>query len=241
MSNIPLKTSKVCYSYTMVSIILPTYNGAKYIRESIQSCLNQTHKDIELIIINDCSTDNTKDIISSFNDKRIVYIENEKNLGIAESLNKGFRNSKGNHLTWTSDDNYYDKTAIQEMLNQNCDFVYANYTIINGKKVFLGDSLDYKNNIGGCFLYTREVYEKTGDFKKEHLLAEDYEYWLRVRENFKMKKINKFLYFYRLHEDSLTGKNKQYKIAKTAYNASKPYVSILGRIYQFLKMIYYRI
>ncbi len=234
----------------MISIILPTYNGGKYIRKSIQSCLNQTHQDIELIIINDCSTDNTKNIVSSFNDKRIVYIENEKNLGIAESLNKGFANSKGDYLTWTSDDNYYKENAIQEMLNDinGYDFVYANFNIIDEndkfqKEIIVGNphSLNFKNRIGACFLYTKEVYQKIGDFRKEHLYAEDYEYWLRVRKEFKMKRINKNLYSYRLHSESLTGKNKKKKIAKAAYHASKQYVCLLGKIYQYLKMIYHSI
>jgi len=70
-----------------VSIVLPTYNGAKYIRQSIDSCLNQTYKNIELIIVNDGSTDGTPEIIRSYEDGRIKYLTHEKNKGLPHALN----------------------------------------------------------------------------------------------------------------------------------------------------------
>lgn len=234
-----------------VSIVLPTYNGSKYLKQAIESCLGQTHKNIELIIVNDCSTDNTRDIIASFDDNRIIYLENKENLGIANALNKGFGQVTGQYLTWTSDDNYYHENAIEAMLNNihDADFVYAGYKILDGDNNLIKEiparplwKMDFKNIIGACFLYKREVYEKTGEFKKELFLAEDYEYWLRVRQNFRIKPIDQILYSYRLHKNSLSGKNKkQGRVAKAAYAASKPYVSLLGKIYQYFKMIYYSV
>jgi GT2 family glycosyltransferase len=73
-------------------------------------------------------------------------------------------------------------------------------------------ALDVDNCIGGCFLYRRQVYEAVGDFHEEAFLAEDYEYWLRVREKFRMKKLDQALYYYRTHEESLTGKHKEPKV-----------------------------
>ena len=99
-----------------VSIILPTYNGAKYLRESIDSCLSQTHKNIELIIVDDCSTDQTSQIIKPYQDARIRYIRNEKNMRLPRSLNIGFALATGEYLTWTSDDNQFLPHAIETML-----------------------------------------------------------------------------------------------------------------------------
>src|SRR5258708_28767526 len=100
-----------------VSIVLPSYNGASYLKQSIDSCLAQTHKNIELIIVNDGSYDDTEKIVKSYNDLRITYLKSTLTRGISASLNKGFSKATGEYLTWTSDDNYYVPTAIEKMFN----------------------------------------------------------------------------------------------------------------------------
>ncbi|PCO95200.1 hypothetical protein CQA15_03005 [Klebsiella pneumoniae] len=82
-------------STPLVSVILPAFNAEMFLRESISSILNQSLKNIELVIINDGSTDSTEDIIKSFSDNRIVYLKNTINLGIIKTLNKGIDNAKG--------------------------------------------------------------------------------------------------------------------------------------------------
>src|SRR5436190_21740360 len=90
-----------------VSIVLPTYNRAKYLKLSIDSCLIQTFKDFELIIVDDCSKDETPQTIKSYTDPRIRYHRNESNQRLPRSLNIGFSLAKGEYLTWTSDDNFF--------------------------------------------------------------------------------------------------------------------------------------
>jgi len=212
-----------------VSIVLPTYNGARYIRQSIESCLVQTHHNIELVIIDDCSTDNTPDIIKSYNDNRIKYIKHEKNRGLPNSLNTGFANVSGEYLTWTSDDNCYSKYAIEKMLSfmlsKNSSFVYCDfyrYNDINPSHrefVRLSETSNVENNngIGACFLYTRKVMDTIGAYDPEMVLAEDYDYWIRVSKRFQMSHLNEPLYFYRTHEKSLTSRFiKNYDIQITA-------------------------
>ena len=80
------------------SILMPVYNEEKYLKQAIESILNQTFKDFEFLIINDGSTDNTKKIIQSYQDKRIIYIENEKNLKLIKTLNKGLNLAKGKYI-----------------------------------------------------------------------------------------------------------------------------------------------
>lgn len=197
-----------------VSIVLPTYNGAKYIRQSIDSCLNQTYSNIELVIVDDCSTDNTAEIVRSYTDERIRYIRNETNLRLPCSLNVGFKNSTGEYLTWTSDDNFYDKEAIMGMLtflkNNNADFVYCDYF------VFENDSLEDKRNgegsysdislhncVGACFLYSRNVKQVIGEYDPDMELLEDYDYWVRVSKKFTLNHIKEAFYYYRFHPKSL--------------------------------------
>ncbi|MDD5008123.1 MAG: glycosyltransferase [Syntrophorhabdaceae bacterium] len=199
-----------------ISIVLPTYNGTRFLHESIASCLDQSCKDIELIIVDDCSTEDVSRITGRFNDERMRLIRNESNLGLPGALNEGFRVAAGDYLTWTSDDNYYAQGAIEAMrdrLDENpaIDFVYCNYTFIDndgrlGESIRTGvpGELDSSNCIGPCFLYRRRVYEVVGDYDRNCSLAEDYDYWLRVRKRFSMEKIDEDLYFFRLHGSSLT-------------------------------------
>ena len=115
-----------------VSIVLPTYNGAsKDLRKSIDSCLAQSFRNFELIIVDDCSSDRTPELIQSYTDPRIKYIRNEQNSRLPKSLNIGFKASRGRYLTWTSDDNFYLPETIEKLLavlkSKQADFVYADY------------------------------------------------------------------------------------------------------------------
>jgi glycosyltransferase involved in cell wall biosynthesis len=232
-----------------VSIVLPTYNGAAFIKQSIESCLAQTYQNIELIIVNDGSTDNTLEQIESFNNHRIILIKQDKNQGHIAALNKGFSVSSGDLLTWTSDDNYYALNAIAVMAEElnkhkDIDFVYSKYQVINpkGEPLRIGrfedpDYLDIDNCIGGCFLYRRKVYEAVGDFNPEAFLAEDYEYWLRVRQKFGMKKIDAVLYYYREHDKSLTGVHKEQKVAAQVQKVRNRFIPLWKRAGRKLKKI----
>jgi len=226
----------------LVSIILPTYNGSSYIKESIKSCLEQTYPHIELIIIDDGSTDNTAQKIQLFNDPRLKYIHLDQNQGHIAALNKGFAEAKGAYLTWTSDDNYYDTNAIQMMLEEltasKVDFVYTKYFVIDEMGTIRRKGrtekpsyLDIDNCVGGCFLYTRRVYETVGDFNKEAFLAEDYEYWLRVRAKFKMKKMDAALYYYRDHLKSLTGVHKEERVQEQVQKIRSRFLPYWKKLY----------
>ena len=124
-------------STDLISIVLPIYNGEKYMRESIESIIMQSYQNWELIIVNDCSTDNTAEIANEYvkKDKRIKYYKNDKNMRLPRTLNRGFSLSKGDYLTWTSDDNLFKQGAFEKMVdalkNNNADFVYASYETID--------------------------------------------------------------------------------------------------------------
>lgn len=216
-----------------ISIVLPTYNGSKYIRTSIESCLNQTHKNIELIIVDDASIDTTPEIISSYTDKRIRYVRNKENMKLPRTLNVGFAHANGEFLTWTSDDNYYEPDAIKTMLSVLCtysqfEFVYAGqYAIDENDSILRHDhvrpirSLKVSNPVGGCFLYTRKVAETIGKYNPDAFLAEDLDYWIRVSRHFHMVSLRRPLYYYRYHKDSLTSKYALGEVSKVAGSIRK--------------------
>lgn len=204
----------------LVTIVLPTRNRAELLPHALRSILGQTYENLELIIVDDCSSDDTARVVESFKDTRIKYTKNATNVGLPNSLNIGFSLSTGRYLTWTSDDNMYAETAIKKMANllqaRNCDFVYADYyrfSRLDGKSgkaadvhlEKLSDQLDLKkgNQVGGCFLYTREIYREVGSYDPQLSLVEDYDYFIRISRRFKMCHLPEALYYFRRDEITL--------------------------------------
>lgn len=203
----------------LVSIVLPVYNGANFLEESVSSCLKQSYQNIELIIVDDASEDESLDIAFSFkkNDSRVSIIKNNKNLKLPASLNVGFEKAKGDFLTWTSHDNMYKENAIEVMVDRiqkdMSDMVYAGYDLFDKdglayhSRVSLPEPyfIFFLNPFGACFLFTNEIFESLNGYDASLFLVEDYEFWLRAflgKKN--ISKIDKSLYFYRIHDNSLT-------------------------------------
>lgn len=203
----------------LVSIVLPTYKRAHVLPLAIRSVLAQTYPRWELVVVSDNSPDNTEEVVKSFDDPRIRYFRNDPNLRLPRTLNRGFSLAKGDYLTWTSDDNMLAPQAIARMVeilqSGEADFAFADYhefadTDADGrptdnKPVRLPDMPDMArgNSIGACFLYTRQVYERIGDYDPDLFLNEDYDYWMRIARQFRIHHIPELLYYFRRDEDSL--------------------------------------
>lgn len=203
----------------LVSIILPTYKRAHVLPLAIRSVLDQTYQNWELVVVSDNSPDHTEEVVKSFDDPRIRYYRNDPNLKLPRTLNRGFSLARGEYLTWTSDDNMLAPEAIARMVETlqagDADFVFADYyefadTDAEGqptdlKPVRLPDEPDMAkgNSIGACFMYTRRVYERIGDYDPELFLNEDYDYWMRIARQFRIQHIPELLYYFRRDEDSL--------------------------------------
>ncbi|MBR3584860.1 MAG: glycosyltransferase family 2 protein [Oscillospiraceae bacterium] len=208
----------------LISIVLPVYNGEKYLRQSIDSVLDQTYTNWELLIIDDGSTDASAQIAQEYaeRDSRILYHRNPENMRLPRTLNRGFSLTKGDCLTWTSDDNYYYPTALRTMydalIREGKEFAFASCDVINGegqiiesitvndsaKKVIVGG-----NPVGACFLYSRRVYETIGDYDPSMTLVEDFDYWQRICARFEPVCIPQKLYAYRWHDGALTSTMKK--------------------------------
>lgn len=203
---------------TSVSIVLPVYNGARYLTQALETCLAQSHDQLEVVVVDDASTDATPEIVEHFMraDRRVVGLRNPSNLRLPGALNVGFARARGALLTWTSHDNYLQPAAIEVLaryLNTwpEVDFVYSDYTRITA------DGVPYVqrtyppwrfrdwNVVGAYFLYRRAVYEATGDFRSELEFVEDYEYWVRVAKRFRLMRLHEpALYHYREHDESMS-------------------------------------
>src|SRR5690554_7062338 len=134
-----------------VSIIMPAFNAENYIARSIQSVLNQTYKDFELIIINDKSTDNTISIVNDFErkDQRIKVIDLKENQGVAQARNHGIKASTGRFIAFLDSDDLWhsDKLSkqIHFMLENNYAFSYTAYEIIDHKGMPYNNTSKYQN------------------------------------------------------------------------------------------------
>ncbi len=201
-----------------VTIVLPTYNRADLLPQALASCLAQTLDDLEVIVVDDGSTDRTADVVEAVcaRDPRVRPLRRPHE-GLVRALNVGFREARGRYLTWTSDDNLYDRDALAVMVgaleaHPDVGLVYADQRIIDAEGKVLHETsgvepetLDARaRGIGGCFLYRRAVYEAVGEYSEEDAFSEDYEYAMRIGRSFRLLRVPRVLYSYRLHPRSLT-------------------------------------
>ncbi len=210
-------------SLPLVSIVLPTFNGARWLDGAIDSCARQTYQNWELIVVDDASTDTTPQIIEEWQrrDSRIRGVRNAANRRVPGSLNRGFAEARGSYLTWTSDDNLFRPQAIgamAEFLDGNAEvgLVYTDLTFIDDSgrptssmRVPDPGALAFTNSVMACFMYRRGVYEQVGDYDAGFELVEDWDYWLRALEHFRLAPLHRDLYQYRFHEGSLTSTKRQ--------------------------------
>jgi glycosyltransferase involved in cell wall biosynthesis len=207
-------------SRPLISIVLPTYNGARYLRKSIDSCLSQTFGDFELIIIDDCSSDDTGSIADEYalRDQRVRVIHNAFNKKLPLSLNIGFEQARGVYHTWTSDDNYYAPEALATMVqaltdDTGTDLVYTDYYLVDeegrvfGKRKFndIHDGFTEWLGCGACFLYKAELFAANRGYNPGAFLIEDYDFFMRAYLQFNFRYLPRYdLYYYREHPSSLT-------------------------------------
>lgn len=179
----------------LVSIIMPSYNTANYIAESIQSVLAQSYKDWELIIVDDCSTDNTDEVVKPYlSDERIKYLKNEKNSGAAVSRNKALREAKGKWIAFLDSDDLWMQDKLKKQISfmekNDYHFSYTNYaeidtednrngiTVTGPKKITKTGFFNYC--WPGCLtvMYDRDIVGliQIADIKKNN----DYAMWLKV-------------------------------------------------------------
>jgi len=210
----------------LISIVLPVFNSEKFIFKSIKSILNQTYKHIELIIINDASTDNSEKIILKFKDKRIKYIKNKFNLGEQKTTNVGLKLCKGKYISIMHSDDIAHKNKIEEQTNylnknKNIFLVGTSYNIIdeNEKIIKIVNKKKTPKKINKKILKGKNIIcHPTIMFRKEKInyrskiyYCPDLDLYLRlIKKNKKIAILNKVLLNYRVHFNQISI-SKKYK------------------------------
>lgn len=233
----------------LVSIIMPVYNSEKYIEDAVNSILKQTYNNWELIIVNDCSTDNSSKIINRFceNDSRIKVYHLEKNVGVSRARNYGIENSNGEYIAFLDSDDFWDekklKLQINFMLENNYDFTYTSYTLIdqNGKKIkdiFVAEDVNYfqllKGNIITCSTVILNK-KRIGDIRMPQIKHEDYATWLNISKNgFNAYGVKEPLVYYRKQDNSITANKLQSAVWTWNIYRRHQNLSLIKSLYYFI-------
>lgn len=204
-----------------VSIIMPAYNSGQFIGESIRSVLAQTYKDWELLIADDCSTDNTASIVAAFDDPRIHYQRNAHNMGAAQTRNNAIRQAKGRYIAFLDSDDLWTPDKLEKQIafmeTNGYAFTFADYQIINedgspqNKILHMPVSLSYhqylRNTAIGCLTVVIDR-QQTGDFLMPNIKSShDMALWLLImRRGFKAYAFPECVASYRLVSTSNTAK-----------------------------------
>ena len=233
-------------SNPLVTILMPVYNGSEYLNETIESILNQSFQDYELLIIDDCSTDNSVDIINFYNDKKINLIINNKNIGQSRTLNKGILRSKGKYISRIDQDDIYHEDKIRKQV----DHLVKNKTDILGSwsKIIDLDSntigfthhpCDYNKikdalPIGVVFTHSSVIFNKkkiigVGSYSDDFSITMDWELWIRsLKNNLTIESIPEYLVKIRQHPHQTTasqrGKINNYKEAIKLLSESRKFI-----------------
>jgi len=206
----------------MISVIMPVYNSEKYLKEAIESILNQSYKDFELIIINDGSTDDSAQIINLYKDNRIKLINNFENKGLVYSLNLGIEVSKGKYIARMDSDDICYKNRFQkqvEFMEKNTSAaVCGGNCKVFGENIKNGVMRKYMDptSIRYSLLFRCELVHPTVIMRKDVLIKNNYKYneedcgiedfslWQRISFNHEIYNMPKILLRYRIVNSSIT-------------------------------------
>ena len=207
-----------------VSIIIPTHNRARMLRDAIASVLDQSYQDFEIIVIDDGSTDDTQAVVACFRDARIDYSRNPKNLGESGSRNAGLARATGEYIGFVDDDDTWlpTKLTAQVELLDRCPKkvggVYTGYfridtasgatiaTVLPEKRGNVYADLRSYNWIGtpSTVLLRRECFDKAGQFDEQLKFGPDYDMWIRISRYYDFEIVNRPLVRYAVHPDRLS-------------------------------------
>ncbi|RTL01179.1 MAG: glycosyltransferase [Proteobacteria bacterium] len=222
----------------LVSIVVASYNNAKYLEECLESAANQTYINIEIIIADDCSTDNSREIIEKFivkyPNKKIVPVLHEKNIGACANLNIAILNyATGDFVKVIDSDDYLSLDAVEVLSKELCQnpnrpaFVYAKSLVfvndLNHKKSISHTSLEkevlsfkglyFRNYISACtVMFRRSVFVEVGGYDNGIYIG-DYYLWLRMAAKYQFSFVDKVVGFYNASNDNSISKNYEKMLA----------------------------
>ncbi len=211
-------------THPVVSVIIPTYNRSHLVQRAVKSVLAQTYDDFELIVVNDASTDKTKEVIRNFEDKRIIYICNEQNRGASAARNMGIISARGKYIALLDDDDEWLPEKLEKQIKRFQQVSDKVGLIYSGAKVRKGSAnttlktyfpkcrgnVRDKLLIGTtiCGLHTvlikKECFEEVGLFDELLTSCQDWDMWKRIAEHFEFDFVENVLSITYFHENQIS-------------------------------------
>lgn len=235
----------------LVSIITPMYNSEKFIEATIKSVIGQTYKNWEMIIVDDCSTDNSINIVKPYveNDSRIKYIRSESNKGVSNARNIALREAQGQFIAFLDSDDIWNEYKLEKqidfMIKKDCAISFTSYELMDennerlGKVIRVPSQVDYntllKGNVLGCLTVVVDKSKLDFGIKMSGVRHEDYVLWLSIlKKGHIAYGINENLAMYRKTRTSLSG--NKLKSAMWTWNIYRNIekISIIKSIYYFI-------
>ncbi|TWR25188.1 glycosyltransferase [Mucilaginibacter pallidiroseus] len=219
-----------------ISVIMPVYNSEAYLREAIESVLNQSFTDFEFLIFNDGSTDNSADIILSYNDERIIYYGSSVNVGYTPLLNKGLKKARGRYIARMDSDDI----ALPDRFEKQFNFLEKNrdIAVCGGFFEFTGTELSNKpfnwvsetdpefikiNLLFDCAICHPTVMLRAEELAKSSLYynealepSEDYDFWIRISNSKRLANIPDVILKYRLNSNQVSNKKNHQQLTNKA-------------------------
>jgi glycosyltransferase involved in cell wall biosynthesis len=208
----------------LVSVVIPVYNGADFLGAAIDSVLGQTYSNIEILVVNDGSTDGgmTREVANSY-EGRIRYFEKE-NGGISTALNLGIKEMKGDYFSWLSHDDLFTSTKIEKQIlfleeKTEISLIYADYLFIDKNGNQLPERKDIYSKAGKNFIFQlltyfpingittlihKNILVDVGFFNEELRTSQDYDYWFRCSKKYPVIFLNEVVAYSRIHANQGT-------------------------------------
>lgn len=202
-----------------VTIYITNYNYGHYVEEAIESVLTQTYQDYELLIIDDGSTDDSREVIAKYSDKSNVKIIHQQNKGLNITNNIALRLARGKYIMRLDADDYLEETAIEKMVskleaNDNLGLVFPDYYIVDseGAEIERHKRFDFDKEVnlmdrpahGACTMIRVDFLREIGGYNEKYRCQDGYDLWIKFIQTYPVKNINEPLFNYRRHGENLT-------------------------------------
>lgn len=217
----------------LISIVVPVYNSEKFLKDTLITVLEQTYTKWELLLVDDCSTDNSSEIIFEYSksDERIKYIKLEENSGAAKARNKGIELASGRYICFLDADDKWEKTKLEQQIQfmntNNCAFSFTSYQfadkdcIPNGKIVVVPDTINYEQALKNTTIWTSTVMFDMKKLNKEQIYMPDVKrgqdtatWWKVLKQIDKAYGLTEVLSYYRRSDETLSS-NKLIALKRT--------------------------
>lgn len=208
----------------MISVIIPTYNRGQIIEKAINSVLKQTYKELEIIVVDDCSTDDTFKIVQSIDDERVKYFRLAENSGACYARNYGVNNAIGKYIAFQDSDDVWDLSKLEKQLNylkiNEADVVFCSFAKIEGEKTkIIPEKKINESTLHDLLLKTNQIGTQTIFGKRKCFLAEpfdnelerfqDWDLMIRITKYYRVLHLNEILVNVYVQSDSLSRNNEK--------------------------------